>query len=539
MATYTLDEVMGAKTYSLEEVMSDAPMSAGDRFKRGLRDPIDAGAQLLTNILPEGVVKAGDQFNNWLADKTGLVGRLPEGGVDQQVREAEAAYVSPEGVDWARMGGNILSPANLAIASKIPAAASLAGRVGAGAIGGAAMGALQPVADGNFADEKLKQAGLGAAVGGALPMLTGAAARVIKPRASDNASLQLLQKEGVNPTVGQAMGGRLNALEEKVTSIPILGDMISVARKGANTGLEKAAFNRALKPIGAELPKGLTGRDAVVFTENALKDKYDDVLNKIGAIRPDGSYKMKVASLRNMVEKLKAPKAAKQEFYASLSRIDDVIDENGVITSEAFKQIESDLGRRASNLASVQDNFKNDVAPAVKQLQQELRNMLKRQAGDQADELAKSNTAWANFKRVQNAAARVGAEEGSFTPAQLQNAVRATDRSKDKAAFARGNALMQDLSEAGKTVLGSKTPNSFTTDRALVAGGALGSYFVNPVIPAGLLGGAALYSQPAQKALVGMVSRRPELAQPVSDLVRRSSPYLLPAAQGLLNYQNN
>src|SRR5690606_9742357 len=117
MATYTLDEVVGGKTYSLEEVVGKKPQSAGSRFVQGLRDPVDAGAQLLTNILPEGVVDAGNRLNNWLSDNTGLVGRLPEGGVDQQVRENEANYVAPEGVDWARMGGNILSPVNLAIAS--------------------------------------------------------------------------------------------------------------------------------------------------------------------------------------------------------------------------------------------------------------------------------------------------------------------------------------------------------------------------------------------------------------------------------------
>ena len=55
-------------------------------------------------------MSAGNRLNNWLADKTGLVARLPEGGVDQQVREAEAAYqqrraaAGESGIDWMRLG---------------------------------------------------------------------------------------------------------------------------------------------------------------------------------------------------------------------------------------------------------------------------------------------------------------------------------------------------------------------------------------------------------------------------------------------------
>ena len=61
----------------------------------GVMDPIHAGAQMLTQALPTGVVQAGNRFNNWLADNTGLVGRIPEGGVDQMARDREAQYPAP------------------------------------------------------------------------------------------------------------------------------------------------------------------------------------------------------------------------------------------------------------------------------------------------------------------------------------------------------------------------------------------------------------------------------------------------------------
>lgn len=242
-----------------------------------------------------------------------------------------------------------------------------------------------------------------------------------------------------------------------------------------------------------------------------------------------------------MVNKLVMPKAEKAKFASALNDVKQSIDGNGVITSDAFKQLESSLGQDAQKLSSSTNIYEGKVAPAVKQLQAELRDMLKRQAGDKADELKAVNAGWANFKRVQNAAGKIGADEGKFNPAQLQSAVRVMDKSKDKAAFARGNALMQDLGDAGKTVLGSKVPNSGTTDRLLYGGGAatVAAGMVNPYYGAALLGGASLYTQPAQKLFNMLITKRPDSAAQFAELLRKNSNYLLPASGamglGLLN----
>ena len=517
------------------------PLTRTDKFVRGLRDPIDGGAQLLTNILPEGLVKAGNRANNWLADNTGLVGRLPEGGVDQQVRDTEKAYQASRaasgesGIDGYRMLGNIASPANLALASKIPAAASLAGRVGVGAATGAGFGAITPVGEGNFADEKMKQVMAGGITGGMLPAIGSGLSRVISPNASKNANLQLLKREGVRPTIGQALGGVVNKVEERLQSVPLMGDMISRARTGANEQFETAAFNRALKPIGQKLPPGLSGRDAIVHTENALKDKYDDVLGKIGALKPDEQFNAKLDSLQGMVKKSMWPEGPRQKFDAMLNEVKQSLDDNGVMTSDAYKTLESSLGADLRKLTASTDTWDGKLAPAVKQMQGELRDMLRRQAGSHADELKAANAGWANFKRVQNAAAKVGAEDGNFTPAQFANAVRVMDKSKDKGAFARGSALGQDLGDAGKAVLGSKVPNSGTPERMFLGGGAAlaGGVAINPAIPVAMGAGVAAYTGPMQRALVAAASARPQSAEAVADIVRRNSKYLAGAAAPL------
>ena len=559
MATYELNDVLASNnepkkaTYSLDEVLGNASsmpkLSTKDRFLQGLQDPIDAGAQLLTHVLPSSLVQAGNKLNNFIADKTGLVAKLPSGGVDQQLNQREANYQAQrtqqgqDGIDFARMGGNILSPANLAIASKIPTGATLGSRLLSGVAGGAGLNAAtQPVinADKNgFWDEKGKQLLIGGVSGGLVNGASAGISRVISPKASVNPNLQLLKAEGVNPTIGQTLGGGFNRAEEALGSVPVLGSFIGNARNNANAQFEAAAHNRALAPIGLKLPDGLSGNDAINFTESALKNKYDNVLNDIGAIKPDAQFNNKIASLQSMVNKKVSPKAERAKFDSVVNEVKNSLDSNGYLTSDAYKSLESSLGTKASKLGASTNIYEGDLSPAVKQLQQELKDMLQRQAGNSANDLKAANTGWANFKRVQNASAKLGADEGSFSPSQFQNSVKTLDKSKDKGAFARGSALGYDLGNAGKSILGEKVRNSGTPERLLLTAGAAGAGAISPAIAAGVIGGSALYTKPGQYLLNALASSRPNFAVPTADFLRKNSKYILPASgaigQGLLD----
>src|ERR1700752_4927028 len=45
----------------------------------GMRDPIEGLAQGLTHVLPTGVVRAGNKFNNWLRDQGVPLAEMPTG----------------------------------------------------------------------------------------------------------------------------------------------------------------------------------------------------------------------------------------------------------------------------------------------------------------------------------------------------------------------------------------------------------------------------------------------------------------------------
>lgn len=512
------------------------PQTGMDRFAKGLLDPIDAGAQLLTNALPDSVVQAGNNLNNWLADKTGLVGRLPEGGVDQQVREGEQAYqrdraaAGETGLDGYRLLGNLASPANIGLATSLPNAATLSGRIAVGAAGGAAFGGLTPVSDGDFAEQKAKQMGMGALAGGVLPAVAGGVARVISPNASKNPNVALLQNEGVQPTIGQVLGGRMNALEEKLQSVPLVGDRISIMRQRGLEQFNRAAINRAVSPMGKQV-EGI-GREGVAQAKAALKQSYDDILPRL-QFKADGQFATEFGNLQSMVASGLPPAEAAAFGNIVQRQVVGKMTPAGTMSGETFKQIESELARLAKGYKGDASFDKRQIGAALDELLSSMRSSLSRTNPAHAGELAQINKGYANYARVRDAAGRVGAEEGVFTPAQLQSAVRAADRSVGKGRFATGDALLQDLSEAGKTVLGSKVPNSFTTDRALIAGGALGSYFVNPAIPASLIAASGLYTAPAQNALRFMLTSRPQAANALANSVRKSAPMLLPGGAGL------
>lgn len=518
-----------------KQAKPSAALSKTDKIIKGMRDPIDAGAQLLTNALGKalpGVVESGNKLNNWLADKTGMVGRLPEGGVDQQVRDAEKAYQAARaaqgesGIDAYRMLGNLASPANIGAARLLaPAAgAGALGRVASGVAGGVYGGAATPVAQGDFGAEKAKQMALGAGIGGALPMVGSWIASVISPKASTNPNLALLKSEGVEPTIGQTLGGRWNALEEKLQSVPILGDKIANARSNVLDQFNSAAINRAVKPIGQQV-EGV-GQPAVAKAGNMISDAYEAGKNAMGGFKLDEQALNELSTVKQMAMSL--PSKERNQFNGLLDTVQNEISPNGSLLADSWKRLDSKLGKEAGRFSKASDAYQNQLGDAVGELKNILFENAKRANPQAAQLIDNADAAWANLVRVEGAAKAGINAEGVFTPGQLNSSIRQADNSVRNRAVSRGTALMQDLGNAGQQVIGNKIPNSFTTDRALIAGGALGSYLVNPAIPAGLVAGAGLYTQPMQRLLNAALSSRPQAAGLLADKVKNAAPMLAP-----------
>lgn len=507
---------------------------------RGMRDPIDAGAQLVTRGL-EAAMPAGSGAERFMQGERQNVEQINRTAEDQY--QAGRAQRGGSGFDPSRLVGNIAGTAPLAAALPATVAGSA---VAGGALAGGATGAMQPVYGkegqpaGDYWLDKLKQLGLGAGGGAAGSMMGKVISRIISPNVSPE--VKTLMDAGVSPTPGQVMGGAAKRVEDATTSIPLVGDAVRMAQKRAVEDFNRGAINRALEPISEKLDgKTLLGRDAIDEAITKVSKAYDDLLPKL-TTKADPRFVSDMGQLHSLTRNMLPERAAQFDKIVADKLFSKMNPSTGTISGEALKEAESELGRLAAKYGGSLDGDQQILGDALKQTVANLRSLVERSNPQYASELKNINTSYAQVLRLQNAASRLGSEEGVFSPAQLLGAVRQMDRSLNKRQFARGDALMQDFAEAGKTVLGPRVPDSGTPTRALVAGGLLGSAGagagalagVNPLVAgglgAGLLGG---YTPLGQRATAALLARRPGFATPLAQAVEETLPYL-GSAGGLL-----
>lgn len=502
---------------------------------RGGRDVLDAGAQLLTRSIETGAkyLAPDSKAAKWATGQRENVEKINKGAEQDYEQNWHPDKIG--GIDPGRLIGNMAATAPLSAVVPGAAAATLLPRVASGAAIGGMSGALQPVdteKTPDFWNEKAKQTGTSAALGGVFPVAGAALSRVVSPNASLNPQVQKLIEAGATPTPGQALGGAANRLEESLQSVPIVGDVVRSARQRVMEKFNRAVYNKALAPIGETLDEATPlGREAVEEAANKVSAKYDALVPQL-SVKADQPFLGQMQVLRGMAQNLH-PDRAKQ-FESILDR--EVISKfsNGAtMTGESFKETESALGRIATQYRNSAVGDERQLGDAITQIQSNLRQLLMRSNPDKAVDLAKINQAYGNLLRVQTAAGRIGAEEGNFTPAQLLSSVRQLDPSLRKSAFAKGNAKMQDFAEAGKTVLGNKVPDSGTAERwgkGLGGLAALGGLFhFNPVAAGAAAGAGAAtmgaYAPGLNPLITRMLASRPQGAQDVANTIKGLSPY--------------
>lgn len=493
-------------------------------FKRGVADIVEGHAQL---------VHETQKLRGFDSDTAGKQIGIPT-TVNQEIRQNEddylAAYhggVKPE-FDAPRLIGNVA--ATLPYVMAVPQGGGFLTATLTGGAQGALGGGLQPVSpDGkDFWKEKGRQTQTGAAFGAGGGALVNRLSAMIKPNISDDVGV--LMDRGVTPTPGQVLGGAFKTTEEKLTSVPILGDVIKGGQRRAIEQFNTAVYDDVLRPIGGTAPKSV-GRQAVAEVGDTLSQAYDDLLPKIG-FRADPQFSSELANLRSLVSGLPEQNARTFERFVN-DKIAKALGPNGRMDGRTFKEIESVLSKEIGTFGRSTDAYQQQLADAFRTLQQSLRDGLSRsnqgvavnvngRAVDAAQRLADINLGWAKLARLEKAAGMQGAAEGVFTPAQLSSAVKTADKSVRNRAFARGDALLQDLSDPAKNVIGNVYPDSGTAGRvaAMLATGGMG--YVSP--PAAVAAGAAMlpYTGLGQRVTANILANRPvgadRLALHVRDL---------------------
>lgn len=503
------------------------------RAYTGLRGTVDAGTQMLERALPETVNYAIDAADQYAYEKTGGVIGQPAPSSEMRTTRKEAAnelqpstlssqITGDKGVDWYQTAGAVVDPAAWALGTK--AFQGMSGLVKNApkivkafapsmAAGGAVSAAAIPTEEGlsasDFAQEKATQAGIGTAAGAIFPAIGGLASRVVSPKASQNAQLAALKKGGVQPTIGQSLGGAFNTMEEKLQVVPFFGDMITRARGMAKDDFNKMVINEVTAPIGVKINK--IGQEGISEAGDAISRHYDDVLSNIKGVKFDDDFVGGLSNLKNLAEYMTPDDSAvfnkilQNEVGSKIS--------SGGVEAITYKQLDSKLGKLATQKRATSP----ELSDAIRELQALMRDQVARSNPEQAKALDAANAAWAKLVRVERAATQASGKEGVFTPGQLLNAVKGADKSTRKAAVARGEALMQDTATAGQNVLGNKYPDSGTAGRIAAVGGVGAAGYMNPLVLGGVAAGGGAYTRPAQKALVNALTSRPDIAPKIAE----------------------
>lgn len=484
----------------------DVPLSAVEKTMStvGQSADTDAGAAALA---------AGNLFSGNNIDS--LSGAM--GGSAERTRAGmeEIAERHPKSTFAGETAGGVLGA--LGIQSGLSRVGVRAAPVVADMLMGAANGAGM-ADDGNRALGAAKGAGaayVGSKVGSKLTR------SLVSPTGGDMAALYGL---GVRPTIGQRfanvnggkgvtgmVGKTINAAEEALQSVPVVGSAIRGARQDARDQVQLGAFNEALKEIGEQLPKGTkVGTDPHKFAQKAFDVVYDTARSGMTMVADQG-LATDLSALAPDIATLGPAQRARLK-----SIMDNVVNNrvgNGAMDGEAYKKAVSGLGKRAERLQKSLMAEDQELGEVLLGVQSALDAAARRHSSSDAVRLLDAADAgYAKLVRIEMAAARRGGDAGTFSPAGLDASVqKASGRVRSKA-YLRGDALMQDIATAGRG-LEDTLPNSGTADRVM-AGYAVGApaaataAYLDPTALAVLGTIAAAYAPGVRKAVTGIMAPR-------------------------------
>lgn len=430
---------------------SDKFMNTLSRMGYGAGDILRGGGQILEKALPESVSNNINALDNELFRLTkGAIGN-PYPTHDQFIKEGEKKYkeeLAPkEGPDYARLAGQIASNIPLSIA----APAGITGN----AIFGALTSALNPVIEGDYEEEKKKQMVTGAGIGGTLGLLGNIYSKVATPSLEKSHDAVLLNKDGIDTTIGQTFGGKVKKFEEWLKRTALFGDPVSKAQNRSIEQFNEEALNKVMEPIrGSIRPpnEGLnSGRNAFSDAYNETADAY---ANAVEGLKGIDLGKKPISTIGKALESFqKLPSQQKKDFGTAVTRFDKLVSssDNGQAIKDVLAELNGDipLYRNSTNSG---DKF---LGKALSDLRTEIHKTIKTVDPESYAKLRTADETFTGLTRIENAIGRrPGSNTGIYNPSDLASASKSLDTSARKGAFSRGDAVLQDFAERGARVLG-------------------------------------------------------------------------------------
>lgn len=440
-----------------------------------------------------------------------LFGGMDKADISRQ-RELDAPLMNTGAGQAGVVAGNIAMWANPVAVG--PRALSVGGKLLNAAAGGAAIGGVQPVAEG---ESRLDNAAMGAAWGGggqAVASGLGAVGRALPRGESEKrAAVQYGKSIGVNlGATDLAEKGFIKNVTSQMERLPLSGGR---ARQASN---EQAITKAVAGELGLKADK-LTPR---VFGKRM--GEIGDDFNRL-------SEKNSLVLDKQLIDDLARVQKESDELVGtgqlSQNWIDSLIskaDETGTISGKAYKSFDSNLGKIIKT--------GGEKAYALGELRDTVRGAMDRSISpEDAAEWARIRKQYAVGKTIEPLVAKT--KDGIIPPSQLMGRMTADKMGKTRMAQNRAGEMGR-LARLGQYM--KEAPDSGTADRALVnlavpsaLYGAQAGGFIDPST-AVALGGGLMANRLGLKAINSVANKgAPQTLTGLSRLVGQGSQRTLPA----------
>lgn len=378
--------------------------------------------------------------------------------------------------------------------------------------------------------ERMKSGALAAGGEGVGNVLMKSIARLTGGIKNVTPEAQRMIDEGIYPTLGGLKGGVLKTMEDKLSSIPGLGDSIAMGRRGAIDEANLAALSRGL-PEGAVTDIGHKGFGQVDdYFEKAFGDATGGIrfdLNDpavaqavMDVARRNNLTRSGIDDMENFFTNARHQRGI-QEPTVPGTAVATKVDPNvpTYISGKDYHDVLKQIRQEGTTYRRSQNPDQQKYGMAMRDMYDEM-NRLARQQGvsdagalDAFDAVRRQYAQVAPAIRAGNLNNVAGKNKGVFSPAQYENANASNMKAQGQTGMLRrGEGKNQQFANDMNATLGSGYPDSGTVGRALAGGLMLGEFAVAPQMLALTGAGYALNSQAGRKYLAGALPGQKALA---------------------------
>jgi hypothetical protein len=401
------------------------PASKLSRFATGLADPVYGVAQLADQLV--------DPVRQYISPGAASMGDV--------IRQREAEYQAPEGVDWMRLAGNVANPVTVVGPGKVTALKQVATRLAPVA---AAQSALAPTVADNPADfwqQKGQQAAVGAVAGPAAHYLPAA----VRATGRGVANLSgLASGAGGDAVQGAFRAGQQGGqVAEQFTAnmrgqVPA-SDVVDLARQGVanmRQGMHDSyKANRAVWSAGQQQLDYMPVLNAYQNVLNSMKhggefkigQAEQNTLNQIGEVVYDWQRMPPTTemmdALKQRIQAIYPDSPAHKQAQRAVTSMTDAIRSEITRQNPAYADAMKDYWLRSSQLDEIERSLSLGDRATVDTALRKLQSLMRNNANTNYGQRLESAQALADQGGVDVMPALAGQALNTWTPRGIQRGI--------------------------------------------------------------------------------------------------------------------